>query len=63
MSLSDAQSFECPYCMAINDLEVDPINDVDQSQVVDCQVCCQPIVIRVTDDGHEYYVDARAENE
>ncbi|WP_100642577.1 CPXCG motif-containing cysteine-rich protein [Alteromonas facilis] len=47
MSLTDAAQFECPYCMVINDLEIDPHNDINQQQVVDCQICCQPIEIEV----------------
>ena len=47
MSLTLASRFECPYCMACNDLEVDEVNDVGQQQIVDCQICCQPIEIYV----------------
>ena len=43
MSLTRSMGFSCPYCMAPNDVEIDEINDVGQVQVLDCQVCCQPI--------------------
>lgn len=52
MSLTHETSFSCPYCMAPNALEIDPINDVGQQQIVDCQVCCQPIELVVHDVGN-----------
>lgn len=51
MSLTDAEQFECPYCMAYNDLEIDLQNDINQQQIVDCQICCQPIELIVSDNG------------
>ena len=44
-----AETFECPYCMSTNDIEVDPINDVAQWQIIDCQICCQPIEVMIQD--------------
>lgn len=55
--------FSCPYCMAPNDIEVDEINDVDQVQVVDCQVCCQPIELGVYQQGDELTINAEREND
>ncbi len=63
MSLTDATTFECPYCMTINDLEVDQMYDIDQTQIVDCQICCQPIVVTITNDNGELTVQANVENE
>ena len=48
MSLTTNAEFSCPYCMTINDIEIDLDNDVDQQQIVDCQICCSPIEILVT---------------
>ncbi|MFC3094123.1 CPXCG motif-containing cysteine-rich protein [Alteromonas sediminis] len=55
MSLTDAERFECPYCMAYNDIDIDLQNDIGQQQITDCQVCCQPIeiVIMETEFGRE----------
>lgn len=61
MSLTESNVFECPYCMTINDIEVDPSYDIDQTQVVDCQICCQPIEVFITDS--EYGIQIRAERE
>lgn len=43
MSLTQAMTFSCPYCMSVNDIEIDVQNDVGQCQIVDCQICCRPI--------------------
>lgn len=63
MSLTNATTFECPYCMTINDLEVDEMFDIDQTQIVDCQICCQPIVVTVSKVDGELSVQADVENE
>ncbi|RDV24895.1 CPXCG motif-containing cysteine-rich protein [Alteromonas aestuariivivens] len=47
MSLTRPMLFDCPYCMAHNEVEVDEMNDLGQAQIVDCQVCCQPIELSV----------------
>jgi hypothetical protein len=40
--------------MVTNDIEIDEDNDLGQQQIVDCQICCSPIEIIVTEDmrGH-----------
>ncbi|MCC5854089.1 MAG: CPXCG motif-containing cysteine-rich protein [Idiomarina sp.] len=64
MSLAYETEFSCPYCMAPNSLEIDPLHDVDQEQIVDCQICCQPIEIRVSEIAPgEYDVIARTDDE
>ena len=63
MSLTDEASFSCPYCMAPNALEIDAGNDVGQHQIVDCQVCCQPIEIVVHETmAGEYEVQATTDD-
>jgi hypothetical protein len=56
MSLTTNANFSCPYCMVINDIEIDPDNDVNQQQIVDCQVCCSPIEIVVSADMHDQFI-------
>jgi hypothetical protein len=34
--------------MVTNDIQIDEENDVNQQQIVDCQICCSPIEILVT---------------
>ncbi len=64
MSLTHEAEFSCPYCMATNSIEIDPVNDVQQQQIVDCQICCQPIevVIAETPNG-EFEVLVRTDDE
>lgn len=63
MSLTRAMDFSCPYCMAPNDVEIDEINDVGQTLVLDCQVCCQPIELRVFQHGEDIEIEAEREND
>lgn len=63
MSLTHAERFECPYCMVINDIEIDEVNDVNQQQIVDCQICCQPIEIFIHDNGFGLQIIAKRDDE
>jgi len=63
MSLSQAQTFECPYCMTINDIEIDEANDVGQQQIVDCQICCSPIEVLIIDNGFGLEIIAKRDDE
>ena len=63
MSLATPALFHCPYCMEPNEVEIDEINDAGQTQVLDCQVCCQPIEMTVRGRGDEMTVEVRQENE
>lgn len=48
MSLTTDSEFSCPYCMVINSIVIDEQNDLNQQQIIDCQICCSPIEIVVT---------------
>jgi hypothetical protein len=63
MSLSQAQTFECPYCMTINDIEIDQENDIGQQQIVDCQICCSPIEVLIIDNGFGLEIIAKRDDE
>ncbi|MBE1301929.1 MAG: CPXCG motif-containing cysteine-rich protein [Alteromonadaceae bacterium] len=63
MSLSEAESFSCPYCMVINDIEVDLSHDINQTQIVDCQICCQPIEVQVIESMYGIECVVRREDE
>lgn len=63
MSLTEAVRFECPYCMAYNDADIDLQNDVDQHQILDCQICCQPIELWVTEWNGELHLTAKRDDE
>lgn len=47
MSLIESARIRCPYCGERIELVVD-CSAGDQDYIEDCQVCCQPITIRVT---------------
>ena len=63
MSLTKAESFQCPYCMTPNDLEIDEVNDIGQQQIVDCQICCQPIELSIIDNGFGLEIHATTDDE
>ncbi len=63
MSVVTEQPVSCPYCGEDITILVDQ-SLPDQEYVEDCQVCCRPIVLRVSveTDG-EVSVNAKSENE
>ncbi|GLR71344.1 CPXCG motif-containing cysteine-rich protein [Agaribacter marinus] len=63
MSLSHAETFECPYCMTYNDIEIDHENDIGQQQIVDCQICCSPIEVYIEDNGFGLSIVATRDDE
>lgn len=63
MSLTYAETFECPYCMTINDIEIDISSDVGQQQIVDCQICCQPIEVSIEGHSSTPVISVKQENE
>ena len=63
MSVVSEQPLSCPYCGEDITVLVDQ-SLPDQEYVEDCQVCCRPIVLRVSveTDG-EVAVSAKSETE
>ena len=58
------EEFSCPYCGESNALPVDITGGSNQTFVVDCEICCAPIVVRLKIRGEEIIsVDVRKENE
>ena len=49
--------------MTYNDLEIDPENDLNQQQIVDCQICCQPIELIVSNTGFGMEIIAKRDDE
>jgi hypothetical protein len=45
---------ECPYCGEHVELYLEP--DIRGALVQDCEVCCNPWMIRITADGDERYL-------
>jgi len=48
--LNDVASVSCPYCGESSELFVDPGGGAIQDYVEDCEVCCQPWLVRVRFD-------------
>ena len=64
MSLEHYEDFICPYCGQSNALAVDLTGGSEQRSVVDCEVCCAPIALRVKLRGNQIIgLDVRRENE
>ena len=57
MHLEEDYFFNCPYCMADISVRVDATGGKSQSFTQDCEVCCQPMDIRVTvgEEGVEQF--------
>ena len=49
--------------MEPNEVGVDEINDVDVMQVLDCQICCQPIEMTVYREGDSLAAQVEREND
>jgi transcription elongation factor Elf1 len=63
MPLEENENFFCPYCGEENPLVVDLSAGPSQEFVVDCTVCCAPIVVRLKVRGDEIIsLDVQPEN-
>ena len=48
MPLEINENFLCPYCGEPNELLVDISEGPHQEFVVDCEVCCDPVLVKLT---------------
>ena len=63
MQTLDEKNILCPYCGEAIQVLVDP-QDLGQEYIEDCQVCCKPIVFKIsTDSMGNILVSVRDENE
>jgi len=53
--MDDTHLVTCPYCGEEIEIYVEP--DVRGSYVQDCEVCCNPWMVRVSRDEDELYVE------
>ncbi len=49
--LNDTARVSCPYCGEANELMVDLAGGATQEYIEDCEVCCQPCLVKVQLDG------------
>ena len=63
MNLLEEVSIHCPYCAEPLDILID--GSIEQQEYIeDCQVCCRPMIIRLSICGNgEIRVEARHEDE
>ena len=55
----DDALISCPYCGEENELFIDEGGGPEQVYIEDCQVCCQPMRIVVSQDGEGSVYAAR----
>lgn len=60
--MPDFVSVSCPYCGEAIELTVDP-SAGSTAYVEDCQVCCQPMQVRVDVDGDAVSVRVKTGDE
>lgn len=64
MDLEEFDHFICPYCCQSNQLIVDITGGSNQQLIVDCEVCCAPIVVRIKLRGQRIQmIEVKRENE
>ena len=64
MTSESNENFDCPYCGQTNLLVIDITGGPNQQFIVDCEVCCSPIIIRLKIRGKDVVsIDIKKENE
>jgi hypothetical protein len=63
MHLETDVTFQCAYCGAVNEIDVDESAAMTQRFTEDCQVCCRPNLVTVTIDPATMRVSASAEED
>ena len=62
MMFQEEYDIGCPYCGETMTVLIDP--GLEQQQYVeDCQICCQPMIVEVTNTDGRTEVTARQEND
>lgn len=56
-------TFQCGSCWQANETTVDPSQGSRQRYVEDCQVCCRPMVLSVTIEGGDAFVEVVPESD
>ena len=63
MPLVNSYFLSCPFCLEQIEIVVD-ITTGNQEYTEDCEVCCNPILIRISLDGDEVIdIEALREND
>lgn len=63
MDSQQEESIYCPYCGELIQVLIDT-SDLGQEYIEDCQVCCRPIIFKLTEgDNSEPKVSVYAEDD
>ena len=54
-------SITCPYCWESQEIMIDH-TDEENWQVIDCQICCQPIVMQIQYEDDHVALQVEREN-
>ena len=57
MTMDTEFQVTCPYCGEEVEIYLEP--DVRGTLVQDCEVCCNPWLVRITRDGDDRWIDVR----
>jgi hypothetical protein len=59
----EERTVSCPYCGELIEILIDTSME-EQNYIEDCEVCCRPITIKVTDDeNNNLFIEVLQENE
>ncbi len=58
----ETEAYICPYCGEPVEAVLD-LSAGDQSYIEDCPVCCRPIEFELRNDGEDWQLDVRGEND
>lgn len=61
--IEEDYSFQCPYCWAEIFIRLDPTAGKRQNFTYDCELCCNPIQVRVQFDEEGDVSDFSADRE
>ena len=56
-------NFVCAHCGQVNESTVDPSQGESQCYVEDCQICCRPLVLRVSVNDRVAQAEVSPESE
>jgi hypothetical protein len=54
MEALENQDYNCPFCSAVNSLEIDRSGGHHQTYITDCETCCRPIQIELTVESNGF---------
>lgn len=58
------ETFLCAWCGELNEITLDVSGGLEQSLVMDCEICCRPnlLAVRIDVDGDTFTVEVSRES-